>query len=176
VNYTLEDGQLPEMPCTSVTCSTFDWCRDFIDVSDQCITEPCEQYRRAKNYAIACIVFAGIGILLDCSDILILCCYHRAAGMKAAVDVTSACVKLLAVLLCVIGGIQDFTNSLVNRGCYVSEGTNYAETSQRDMRSFMTSSIFSLLGSLCLSPLSAGWGGKLTDLPYIGRNAGVATL
>mmetsp|Transcript_5986 Transcript_5986/g.10267 ORF Transcript_5986/g.10267 Transcript_5986/m.10267 type:complete len:414 (+) Transcript_5986:62-1303(+) len=174
VNYTVLD--VPEQPCTSVTCSTFDWCRDFIDVSDQCITEPCEQYRRARNYAIPCIVFAGIAILLDFTDIVILCCYNRAAGMKAAVDVTSACVKLIAVLLCVIGGIQDFTNGLVNRGCYVPDGTNLAETTRRDMRSFMTSSIFSMLGSLCLSPLSASWGGKLVDLPFVGRGSGVATL
>jgi len=176
VNYTTQDSQMVEQPCTSVSCSTFDWCRDFVDVSDLCLTEPCEEYRRAKNYAIACIVFACIAVLFDFGDIVILCCYHKAAGAKAAVDVASGCIKLMALMLCIVGGVRDFTNDLVNRGCYVEEGSNLGVSARDEMRNFMSSLAFSIVGSMCLSPLSAYWGGKLVDLPYMGRNAGVAQL
>jgi len=157
----------PEGPlCTQVTCPSFGWCRDLADIPGQCLGEACKDYSRALDFLIVCIVFVGLGLVFDFIDLILLIRWPMAVKQKSGANAVSACLKLLAYLLCAAGGVQDFTHELVEQSCFNVQGNELAQSAKDGVKLFQMVTLLTIVGSLVLAPMSAMWGGQLVGLPY----------
>lgn len=153
--------------CTAATCTeNFGWCRDFADVPGECLGEACQDFRRAGSFAVACIVFAIAGLLCDAADLLFLVRWRAAAMPKSVANFAGSCLKLLAYLLCLAGGVKDFARVLIDRSCFNGAGNEVAATAQEGIDAFLLCTLITSVGSLVLAPLSMYHGGQLIGLPY----------
>lgn len=153
--------------CTAATCTqNFGWCRDFADIPGECLGEACQDYRRATSFAVACIVFAIAGLVCDVLDLLFLIRWRAAAVPKSAANFVGSCLKLLAYMLCLAGGVKDFARVLINHSCFNGPGNEVATAAQQGIDAFLLCTLIASISSLVLAPLSVYHGGQLIGLPY----------
>jgi len=163
VNISIEPrGEL----CTTETCPSFAWCRDFADVPGLCLGEACKDYTRAANFLIVCIVCAALGLVFDIAVIVLLLRWPVQIKLKSTANALSACLKVLAFALCSAGGAKDFTRELVAKSCYNAEGNVLALSAKDGVDLFEMVTLLTIAGSLALAPMAMQWGGPLTALPY----------
>lgn len=153
--------------CTSPTCESFAWCRDFADLPGECYSDACKEYERSKSLVIVCILLAACGLLCDLGDLMVCWSFPAAAKPKATLNVSSATLKLASALLCLAAGVGDFTDTMVAKSCFAGNGSDMAENANATVSRFVGVTITSTVFSLCLAPMSMQWGGRLTGLPYV---------
>lgn len=153
--------------CTAASCTqNFGWCRDFADIPGDCLGEACQEFTRAMNFAVACVAFAIAGLLCDAADVLILIRWRAAAVPKSAANFAGSCLKALAYLFCLAGGVKDFARIAIESSCYNAAGNEVADAAQQGIDAFLLCTLVASVGSLLLSPLSMYHGGQLIGLPY----------
>lgn len=158
-------------PCTQVTCPSFEWCRDFADIPNQCLGDACKDYRRTLVVTIASVVFLALGLACDLFDGLVFARHACATGAGAQVPKTvgnlaAAGLKLLAYLLCLAGGAESFVDTAVQKHCFSEKGHVMVLRAKDGLREMLLCTVLSSAGSLVLAPFSVWWGGKLVNVPY----------
>jgi len=153
--------------CTEVNCpSSFAWCRDFADVPGLCYGDACKDYNRALGYLLVCIVCLSAGCFMDLLDLVVLFRYPHAAAPKSAGNVVGASMKFMTYVLCLAGGVQEFSADVVQHGCFNEKGKALTESVEDLVRIFGIAALATGGGSLLLAPMSMRWGGHLVGLPY----------
>lgn len=153
--------------CTAASCTqNFGWCRDFADIPGECLGEACQDFRRAMSFAVACIIFAIAGLVCDALDLLFLIRVRAAAVPKSVANFAGSCLKLLAYMLCLAGGVKDFARALIDRSCFNGAGNEVATAAQQGIDAFLLCTLIASVSSLVLAPLSMYHGGQLLGLPY----------
>lgn len=152
--------------CNKVTCPSFAWCRDLADIPGQCLGEACQDYSRAADFLIVCIVWTSLGMMLDFADLVLLVRWPLAAKLKFTGNAVSACLKLMTYMFCAAGGVKDFTSDLVDMQCFNADGNALAEAAKERVKLFEMVALLTVVGSLALTPMSMQWGGQLVGLPY----------
>lgn len=153
--------------CTAATCTrNFGWCRDFADVPGECLGEACQEYSRALAAATACIALAIAGLFCDAADVLILVRWRSAAVPKSVANFAGSCLKLLAYLCCLAGGVKDFAHTIIDRSCFTAPGNDVATAALQGVDAFLLCTLVASVASLLLAPLSVYHGGRLVGLPY----------
>merc|ERR1712039_659379 len=153
-------------PCTEVGCSSFAWCRDFADIPGECLGDACQDYNRAKAYAIVIAVVAILGLLFDVADVGLLCRPATGPQHKAVLNAAGAFIKFAGFLLCLLGGIHEFVGVAVEKECFNESGNELARDVQVGISSFLLAAAVAAISSFCLAPLSARGRQNLMGLPY----------
>lgn len=126
----------------------------------------CKDYNHALHFLIVCIVCVGLGFIFDCVDVVLLLRWPLKSKVKATANGISACLKVLAYVLCSAGGAKDFTRELVDMKCFNAEGNELAGSAKDGVGLFEMATLLSVAGSVALAPASMQWGGQLVGLPY----------
>uniref|UniRef100_A0A7S4QT92 Uncharacterized protein n=1 Tax=Alexandrium monilatum TaxID=311494 RepID=A0A7S4QT92_9DINO len=153
-------------PCSSVTCPSFDWCLDLVDVPGLCLGSVCQDYQRSLNYSVILIILACISLALDIAELVNLGVLHPAPELKTACNAFAAVFKLLGLVLCVAGGIGELVDAAIEKACFNEEGNHSATVARSGSTAFLFAICLAAVGSTCLAPLSARVGGHLTGPSY----------
>jgi len=152
--------------CTAVTCPTFAWCRDFADIPGLCLGDACENYTRSLALSVVFIALASCGVICDLIDVAILATCPASAKRKTYINLVSAGLKISGFLVCLSGGIQDFTDAAFANKCFNAKGSKLIDNTRTSVANFLASAALTGIGSFGLAPMSMRWGGILVGLPY----------
>mmetsp|Transcript_44112 Transcript_44112/g.89024 ORF Transcript_44112/g.89024 Transcript_44112/m.89024 type:complete len:420 (-) Transcript_44112:375-1634(-) len=153
-------------PCDALTCPSFDWCLDLVDVPGLCLGTVCQEYRRCLGFTGLLIAVASLGLALDFTELGILFRFPAESRTKTSFNVGAAFLKLTGFLFCMAGGIKELVDVAIEKACFNEEGNHAATVARLGTWGFLVAICLAAAGSLCLAPLSARWGSQLVGLPY----------
>lgn len=168
-NYQCERSPVVGLYCQhgAVECGSFEWCRDFADISGQCKTDVCQQdllVEKMTRYAFIC---SALGVLIDIIDVVTFCACPDAVIFKSVVNICSSCVKWVAFGVMVGSGAKEFMVYLIDARCYNTAGMQMVKAAGEQLLVYILFQVASAVLSLILAPLSAYYGGKLIGVPYV---------
>jgi len=152
--------------CSDVSCPSFAWCRDLADVPGLCLGEPCSEYRRSLDVALAIAVAVAAAVVAELVYVALLCRRVPRQILKGVMNAVAAGLKMMAYFLCAAGGLQDFMDEAVTNQCFNPEGNARVAQAQRHVKTTCLLLLLATAGSVCLSPLSVRWGSGLLGVPH----------
>ena len=157
------NGTVEQRPlCTEELCGSFAWCRDFADVPGLCLSPPCKDHQRSVITAGVLIGLAAFVLMMDVADVVLLFrCVSVRMSVKAYGNFSGAFIKFGTFALFVSGGIQEFTDTIVNYHCFNEDGEKYVSDTREYVTGFQATMLLSAIGSLCLAPFSSVRGSSL---------------
>lgn len=146
-------------------CGTLPFCTDVADVVGTCSSANCQTLRMLKTMLGIVYVLAALGVALDALDLLLCVAFADNVLLKSVTNLVAFCVKILA-FCCLVGvGTQGFLAAWSQAKCFNADGQVFLASAYVMFAVSAGVLLLSSVFSLVLVPVSAMFGGRITDQP-----------
>eukprot|EP00928_Gymnodinium_smaydae_P005953 TRINITY_DN12067_c0_g3_i1.p1 TRINITY_DN12067_c0_g3~~TRINITY_DN12067_c0_g3_i1.p1 ORF type:complete len:251 (-),score=53.76 TRINITY_DN12067_c0_g3_i1:25-777(-) len=150
-----------------IVCGNHIYCRDFADLQGVCKNSTCRLHKNSERHSYWAFLLSCIAFICDMIDIIFIFVKPDWVKCKSMDDIVSSALKLLAFGVILAAGTSTFLAELQAARCFNDEGAGLVDSARTNFIWYCVITFFSFMFSLLEAPVSAYFGGRLTDIPYV---------